>query len=301
MSCPPPHRLYLGLLLVVSLGALSACTVIEQAAQLADAERPTAHIRGAQVTDLSLDRLDLRFDVEVTNPNPFAVRLATYRYRLAVDGKALARGDQGTGAEIPAEGSQVIAVPVSLPYQQLFEGLPRLADAEQSTYRLSGRVGVDVPRLGIVNLPMDHTGEIPILRAPTLVFQRLEVERIGFGGADLVLVLETAAAPTLRIADLEARVTVAGRDWATARLDAGRELSGAERVALRVPFSVSLSQVGGTLMDSLRGPGAVDYRIAGQYQLAAASGAPEAMQAFEPEARTFELTGSTNLERSAQP
>src|SRR5262245_45965331 len=71
----------------------------------------TVDLENAQVTDLNLERANLRFDFRVGNPNSIALPLSGIEYELLVNGARFLDGVQDQRVDIAANGESRVALP----------------------------------------------------------------------------------------------------------------------------------------------------------------------------------------------
>lgn len=69
-----------------------------------------------QLAPVGLDLFELpaKLDLKVTNPSKMTVTVSSIRYEVLIEGAVVATGEQQTPVTIAGEGSQVIAVPLSV-------------------------------------------------------------------------------------------------------------------------------------------------------------------------------------------
>lgn len=88
-----------------------------------------------------------RFNLEVTNPNPFALTLAGIDFDLAINGRRAASSSFVGGIALAPRGTSPLALEVSVPLAeglQLLGDLVRLIAGEPTSYALQGTVIVDL-------------------------------------------------------------------------------------------------------------------------------------------------------------
>jgi LEA14-like dessication related protein len=233
-------------------------------------ERPSARVVGAELTELSFDRAELTFDVEVDNPNPVGVQLAGIDYELLFEEASFLRGRTAEGISIAAGARSVVRIPVGVGYTELIDSVRSLADRRETDYRLIAGVSVDVPVLGRVRLPLERTGTIPVVRAPRVRVRELRVERLGLRGADLLLRLgvENPNAFGLSLDTLDYALRVNGDLWAATRVSKSAQLAAGGETALALPLSLDFAAMGRSVRDILLGDRTVAYNLSGTLDVA---------------------------------
>src|SRR5215216_7835057 len=107
-------RIALLWLLSVSLAGCQSVTEV-----MKNAPRPSARVLGASLQDLTLERVDLVFDVEISNPYPAALPVIDLAYAVASGGQTLAQGGIKPPSAIPARGSRVWQIPAGIRFASL--------------------------------------------------------------------------------------------------------------------------------------------------------------------------------------
>src|SRR6185295_16459536 len=94
--------------LVVLCVALASCESMNDL--LKSAPKPTARVAGASLKGLTLEKVDLVFDVDIANPYDVSLPLTELGYSLNSGGQKLFEGSVQPSGTIPARGSKVVQV-----------------------------------------------------------------------------------------------------------------------------------------------------------------------------------------------
>jgi LEA14-like dessication related protein len=148
---------------------------------------PRVQIVSADITRLSFTDADLLFDVKVTNSNPIGIIMEGFEYDFLIEGEPFIRGKQHGRVQIEANDSSIVPFPLSLGYSSVYRTVALLRDRESAEYTLRLTLFFEVPVLGVVEVPVEHKGEFPLLRLPAIAPYAVRVERIGLTSADLLL------------------------------------------------------------------------------------------------------------------
>ncbi len=127
-----------------------------------------ATVSAAQVRNLSLDSLDLVFDIEITNPNDVSFPFLELNYAVGSGEQQLLQGGINTSATVPANGSSVNKVPARLDIAAVIQTLTIVSRGSVLPYHAEINVAVDAPLIGAINLALKHEGEIPIPTIPEI-------------------------------------------------------------------------------------------------------------------------------------
>jgi LEA14-like dessication related protein len=184
------HRHIITLLFLVLL--FQGCTSLEQAEQLMTGIQPTGEVKGVKLSGLDLKGIDLLFDVEVDNPNPVAISLDGLDYDLKLLNRSFLKGQQAMGMSLAADGKSQVKLPVRMEFDKLLKQYSDLGKRDDVPYQLDLGMGVDVPLLGRLRLPVSYEGRLPVPKLPDIRVNRINVERMNLQAVDLMLELEVA-------------------------------------------------------------------------------------------------------------
>lgn len=108
---------------IVSLALLSlahqGCSAV--AMLTGSFERPAVEVVASRVTALGTRRADVVIELEVENPNAFALTARDLSYRFALDGSMVAEGEWQLSATIPAKGKGRIELPLRVQLEKLLQ------------------------------------------------------------------------------------------------------------------------------------------------------------------------------------
>ncbi|MBO6535084.1 MAG: LEA type 2 family protein [Balneolaceae bacterium] len=148
-------------------------------------EKPTLSLSDFKVDQLTLSDIDLLFDINIDNPNPIAVSVNSYSYSFLIADQQFVSGDQETSTDVPATSSNVIQVPVFFGYQELYDTFEAIRDEDETNFTFEGVIAVEVPILGIVELPYSQSGKIPVVKRPYIRVQSMKVRELSLSKISL--------------------------------------------------------------------------------------------------------------------
>jgi LEA14-like dessication related protein len=253
------------------------------------AEKPSVRVTGVRFQDLSLESLKLVFDTEVTNPYQVPLPLVNLDYSLSSAGKEFLAGKAPVQGSIPPKGSQVVPLPAALSFAPVLKVLEGVAPGSVVPYEAGLKLSVDAPAVGVLTLPLSHSGSLPIPAIPEVHLAQVEWKSLSVDSASAVIhltVKNTNQFPVdlqklafgLSLAD--AKVGEVGFGEPT-KFEAGGQAT------LRIPVSLSLKGLGLGAFNLLKGEG-TGYRIEGDMGL----GTP-----FGPLSMPLVRSGTTKLTR----
>jgi len=98
--------------------------------------------------------------LSVTNPNSYALTVASVAYTATVGTRLLAEGERNEEVRIEPSGETVVKVPVLLQTDAFGAALREILEARALPYEFNGSVGVVAPIVGVVRVPFSRTGTI---------------------------------------------------------------------------------------------------------------------------------------------
>ncbi len=122
---------------------------------------------------LSRGPVEAILHLAVSNPNSYALTVASVAYSAKLGTRVLADGERTEEMRIEPSGETVVMVPVRLQTDVFAAALREVLDARAVSYEFSGSVGVVAPVVGVVRIPFSKTGTIDpmdILRRKGLGF-----------------------------------------------------------------------------------------------------------------------------------
>ena len=160
------------------LAVLSVLCVASLACSATGIERPTASVKSMSLGAINATGLTMNFDVDVKNPNAFAVPLTNVDYALKLSDVKVLDGKAKPEGELPAGGSRTLQIPVALTFENLLA-------AEQALIKTGGNVpytldaglsvGAGSALLGqSLRVPITYSGTLPlrdVLDDPKLLLQ----------------------------------------------------------------------------------------------------------------------------------
>jgi len=144
--------------LVAALLLTTGCSSVAQ---------PTATFRSADVGAVSADGVGLQFQVDVANPNSFALPVSAASYDLKFGGVSVIDGTAKPEASIPANGSLPVTIPVSLSFDRILRAEQALVSSKGNVpYELAGALEFSagpMKALGqSVRVPLNFSGTLPL-------------------------------------------------------------------------------------------------------------------------------------------
>lgn len=146
-------------IIAIGMGLLCGCATL-------GVREPEVRAVHPRITGIDFTGITMAFDVDVYNPNVFAIRAPRLRYALDVEGSRLFGSETTSPINLPKNKTGMLSFPVYISYLDLIQTYQALAHAPEAHYNLTG--GLLFPVVGrTLELPFSHEGTFPILRPPT--------------------------------------------------------------------------------------------------------------------------------------
>jgi LEA14-like dessication related protein len=260
------HR-FAAAIALACIAALAACASVNDL--LKPAPRPTARISGATLQGLTLEQVDLLFDIEVTNPYEVNLPLADLGYAIGSGGHKLVEGSVQPSGAIPARGTKVIQVPARIAFNSVMSVLKGVRPGSVVPYTADFNLGVDAPVVGRLNLPLSHKGEVPLPVVPEVSLVAFDIDSLSFDKveASAKLQVKNTNQFDLGVTNLGLNLAIGGKDVARTRLAHSISVASGQSVTIEVPLSFSPRAFGAGLFDLLNGSQA-GYSISGFFDAA---------------------------------
>lgn len=141
-----------------------------------------------QIQDLSCRGLNLVFYLNLANSSDKTYYLTGYNYRFVVNQTQYFRLNTPVegGLRIEAAKTTLLALPVKITYELLFQAIPEIAKEDiVACYMMGEMIFSDQRGKKKGEIPFAFNGEIPIFREPGIKLTQLGIKTLTIGGADL--------------------------------------------------------------------------------------------------------------------
>jgi LEA14-like dessication related protein len=250
-----------------ALLALAGCNSID--AVIAGMPRPSVNVQGVRLENMSLEDVELTFDVQVKNPYAFALPLTQVNYGLASGGEqAFIDGRVEPEGSIPARKSRVIAVPVRLNYMRVLNALSSVQPGDTVPYVASLDMVFDPPTLDPITLPLRHEGELPVPAAPRVRNASMDWTTLGLSRAEgrMQLELDNLNSFGIEIRTFDFDLSLGGISIADSRLAEPASFAAKGTGRIDIPISLSAASMGLAALNMLRS-GETDYALSGRMHI----------------------------------
>ena len=251
----------IGFILIV-LSCCSACTGVRELVETF-LHKPQITLDEVTLENASLLEATMVFHYKITNPNPIGAKLDSITYSLNFNDKEFVKGTLDQGIQIRASGSEIIALPITINYLEMFQSITEFIQAETINYHIFGSAG-----LGPVNVPYSKTGTLKVPQIPKISMNKVGLSKITLLGASLLISLDISNSNpfTLSLSGLDYRIKLGGTEFAQGTTVKTTSLSENGKTTLEIPLNVSFLRLGQSA-HSLLTQGACTYEISGNLKI----------------------------------
>lgn len=130
-------------------------------------KQPTASVRSASLGALGEDGLTINFDVNVGNPNDFALPVRAANYKLGFAGVNVVNDTAKPSGSVPANGTLPVTVPVALSFKDLLKAERAIVDSGGNVpYQLEGELAFATGPFAALGrsakVPLNFNGTLPL-------------------------------------------------------------------------------------------------------------------------------------------
>lgn len=246
------RRVVLGLVACGALG-LSGCALLDSL--LGPSNRPTASLVGVRIADFSLTDLTVVLDVAVKNPYAVALPLANIDYAFASQGQPFLKGQAPLQGSIPARQSKTFSLPAKVVFGELLKLLTGVRPGSIIPYRASLGLSVNAPAVGMLRLPLEKDGTLPVPAPPTVSVPSVAWKNVSLAGATGVLNLRVSNpnAFAFDVAGLDYDIKLGNFPLAKGGLVNAASLAAGAAQELGINVQLSTAQAGMALVKLVQG------------------------------------------------
>lgn len=248
---------------VVAAGiVLASCASLESMVRPVP---PEVSLRDVRLTDLNFTTASLVADVEISNPNSFAIALERFSYVLTVEEQSFLSGANPERLSIGPGGQESITLPFEFAFAEALNVARMGSASNELRYSVTVNFVFDVPLLGELRLPVEQSGTMPVPRPPRPELRAVRLDSLGLSAAELTMTIgvENPNVFAFVIETLQYELFVQGSSWVRGSIAAGTRLPAEEVTEIDVRFGLRYLEVGAGVYQLLRGAEQLEYRFEG--------------------------------------
>ena len=247
-------RSWAWLVLATFLFTVAGCASLSQIIK-----EPQVEFKGVSMKDMSLVDGTLVFNLAVTNPNPVGIPASELTYDLTLDGKPFVNGKLDKGIQLPAQATEMVALPVHIDYSSFFGSIADVLKKDELEYTLKGKL----EKYGMA-VPFSAAGKVPVPQLPKISISRVMVKEVSLRGAivDVALSMDNKNDFPVALSGLDYVVKLGGRTLVESRADAISPITEKGATTLSIPVRLDFLEMGQALFNLIREPRST-YEISG--------------------------------------
>lgn len=231
--------------------SLTGCAQLSRVLR-SSAATPTATYQSTSLSNISLDDATVEATFAIRNPNAMGLKLEGLDWAFNFDGQQVFDGKFPTGLQLPANGTTLLKVPITVPFKALPSLFTTFSSKDEAPYSVKARASVKTP-LGTIALPLGWEGMLPVPKMPKVSLGTARVESLTLTGARVMVqfALENPNSFALPLEALGGQVKVAGQQVAALALPKGQPLTAGKTTAVHLPIDISFANVGFAVANAL--------------------------------------------------
>lgn len=231
--------------------SVSGCAQLSRALR-SSAVTPTAAYQSTRLSDISLDDATVEATFAIRNPNAIGLKLDGLDWAFSLDGQQVFDGKFPTGLQLPANGTTLLKVPITVPFRAIPSLFTTFRSKSEAPYSVKARATVRTP-IGALALPLGWEGMLPVPKLPTVSLGTARVENLTLTGARIMMqfAVENPNTFALPLEALGGQVKVAGQQVAGLSLAKSQPLSAGQTTAVQMPIDISFASVGFAVANAL--------------------------------------------------
>lgn len=227
---------------------------------------PKATVTSTKLAGLSLDAASLEALVEIRNNAPINLNTKNLQLDLIVANQVIADVLVDTAVNIDANSSKIVAVPINLPYQALFNAASELKGANQFDFAVEGSTAFTIPGFGDTRVPLNFAGTLPIPQLPKISLDEVVLSELGVRKTvmDVYIAIENPNVFPLTLADFNIKMDANNNRLLDVRALQDIQVNSGESVRKKFPLTLQIDRAGVLLYQAVLGQDPIDWKIDGR-------------------------------------
>jgi LEA14-like dessication related protein len=244
---------------------ISGCSIIEMILGTGRIKEPVVKVESVDFGNVSFESLELLFNIMIDNPNQLRISLSSFDYELLLNDISFVKGDRQDGMHIDANARSSVQIPVSLTFDDIIASVRTVARQDTSSYRFTSGLTFALPVLGDVRIPVQKSGELPVVKTPTVNVSHFKINNISFTGADatLALTVNNPNSFSLGLRDMHYNFVIDGINVLSGSGEKNISINRTGESRIEIPVSINFVDFGQAIYGILRGEQKARFRFFG--------------------------------------
>jgi LEA14-like dessication related protein len=227
-------------------------------------------LREKKILDLTPESLSLVFHLDIYNTLSAPLFLTKYDYRVVINETEYLNLKTSLDEPIRVEPKSriLIALPVKVTYEYLFQTVPDVRTKDQAACFLTGGIVFQDEKKKEKRVPVAFSGDFPIYRELEMRILPVEAKDLTVGGANLVFkaALKNPNGFSFKIDRITYRLDFVGKTVSEGAVGQGIAVESWGERAFTIPLLLDFFEVGKAVYDGLEQP-PVAVRFSGEVEV----------------------------------
>ncbi|MCO4743376.1 MAG: LEA type 2 family protein [Proteobacteria bacterium] len=246
--------------------ALAGCPKLGDLGNMVNLDKytPKLSFDTVKLVDVNWETATADFVFQVSNPNPVEVKVATFSYGLALSEQPFLSGTNDDGMALASEGDTELVLPVSIKFTDAISTAQAVAGSDTIPFALKGDFGFNTP-LGVVKVPYDEAGELPVLRLPKIAIAGARVAEFkplqNKATLEIDLGVTHEQGATLDFSQFDYNVGLNGGSIASGLVDNLASVEAGTTGLVTLPIELNLLEMGATVVQAISKKEKIDLSL----------------------------------------
>ncbi len=189
-------------------------------------------------------------------------------YELFINSQKFIEGNDKKPSQIKANEKSIIKFPLSLNYKNLYKTYKNVEGKKDIFYEFKTKLGVDLPVIGHVEIPLKTDGKIPGLSIPSLKFKAIKFVKLKKKlfvpvGAKFVLkmAVDNKNASSVFLNGMNYKLKVNGKNWLDGNSTSKQDLKNDKENLIEIPIYLDIEKLGPSVLDIVNGKTEMNYEL----------------------------------------
>lgn len=257
------RKIMLPLLLITLMLCATGCETVDSLLQ--NMAKPTAEFDSLSLSKLSLTDATIDIGIKVNNPYSVSIPNVNLDYALNAQSVDFVSGNIKSDKAIPAGGSSVIHVPVSVTYASLLNLTQSVRPGQVVAYDARVKFGTNVPGIGQVSLPLNKKGQLPVPSVPKVSVAKVDWGNISLSNTTATIHLNVTNTNDFAVMmkQLNYDFAIGGQSVISSKVTNALNFDKGQLQTLQIPISFKATNLGLGMLNMIKNKSA-SYTMSGR-------------------------------------
>ncbi|MDL2227536.1 LEA type 2 family protein [Odoribacter sp. OttesenSCG-928-L07] len=274
--------------IAIALIILGGCSQLKQLVS-----EPKVKAQSFEVSKINFDDIDLLFKVRIDNPNSFTIPFPNIDWNLAINNNEFLKNTLTKNTTIAANSYTIVDIPVKINYKNLYNVIKSLSNTSEATYKMNVGMAIPLPVLENKRYSVDFTGNVPMLKAPSISFKEIKVNSLNLNNInlDVVCEMENKNNFSMLLDNLSYDLNINNVEWAKGTVKSNKTIGANTKSTVPINITVNSLSMIKEITQIITNNKAVNYSCTGNINMQTDN------QLLKSINLPFELKGNTNIKK----